>query len=104
MCWRRSAARNERGRRVRSMKLRTRATGTLVSALVAVGAMLVPATAAGAHAVPGGQRVGHGTTVAQIKRDGYGVPSIYSSTLAGMWFGSGWAQAQDRMVQLDLTR
>ena len=32
------------------------------------------------------------------------MPSIYSKSLAGMWFGSGWAQAQDRMAQLELTR
>ena len=33
---------------------------------------------------------------AVIVRDSYGVPSIYSRSTAGMWFGAGWAQAQDR--------
>jgi len=53
---------------------------------------------------PSGERVGHGAASAVISRDRYGVPSIRSRSLAGMWFGSGWAQAQDRMVQLELTR
>ena len=41
---------------------------------------------------------------ARIHRDSYGVPSIYASSTASMWFGAGWAQAQDRMAQLELTR
>jgi penicillin amidase len=52
----------------------------------------------------GGTVVGHGTDRAVIVRDSYGVPSIYSKSTAGMWFGAGWAQAQDRLVQLELTR
>jgi penicillin amidase len=51
-----------------------------------------------------GTAIGRGTDRAVIYRDHYGVPSIFASTSAGMWFGSGWAQAQDRMVQLELTR
>jgi penicillin G amidase len=51
-----------------------------------------------------GQRVGSGALSAVITRDRYGVPSIYGRSLAAMWFGSGWAQAQDRMAQLELTR
>src|SRR5690242_4796506 len=39
-----------------------------------------------------------------IHRSAYGVPTITAGSLAGMWFGAGWAQAQDRMVQLELTR
>ncbi|HEY3878405.1 MAG TPA: penicillin acylase family protein, partial [Trebonia sp.] len=48
--------------------------------------------------------VGHGAGSAAISRDSYGVPTITASTTAGMWFGAGWAQAQDRLVQLELTR
>src|SRR5579859_1334815 len=48
--------------------------------------------------------VGHGSDVASISRSKYGVPTITSRTHAGMWFGAGWAQAQDRLVQLELTR
>ena len=50
------------------------------------------------------QRVGHGADAAVISRNSYGVPSISAKSLSGMWFGAGWAQAQDRMVQLELTR
>jgi penicillin G amidase len=51
-----------------------------------------------------GQRVGSGALSVVITRDRYGVPSIYGRSPAAMWFGSGWAQAQDRMAQLELTR
>ena len=61
-------------------------------------------TAAPTAAVTGGTVVGSGADQARIKRDSHGVPSIYSSTTPGMWFGSGYAQAQDRMVQMELTR
>src|ERR1700722_4991563 len=39
-----------------------------------------------------------------IHRSSYGVPTITATSQARMWFGAGWAQAQDRMVQLELTR
>ena len=79
------------------------------SAVAAVTAVLVPMSASAAAGLavgsaPAGQRIGHGAISAVITRDRYGVPSVYSKSLAGMWFGSGWAQAQDRMAQLELTR
>ncbi|HEY1916488.1 MAG TPA: penicillin acylase family protein [Streptosporangiaceae bacterium] len=52
----------------------------------------------------GAALVGQGNDQAWISRNSYGVPTITSQTTQGMWFGSGWAQAQDRMVQLELTR
>ncbi|MDA8313498.1 MAG: penicillin acylase family protein [Actinomycetota bacterium] len=54
--------------------------------------------------LPGGQTVGSGTESATIYRDAAGIPHVYATTLAGMWFGDGWAQAQDRLFQLELTR
>jgi penicillin G amidase len=39
-----------------------------------------------------------------IHRSAYGVPTITAGSQGQMWFGAGWAQAQDRMVQLELTR
>ncbi|MEA2481232.1 MAG: penicillin amidase [Thermoleophilaceae bacterium] len=39
-----------------------------------------------------------------IKRDGYGVPSITGDTDYALWFGAGYAAAQDRLFQLDLFR
>jgi penicillin G amidase len=48
--------------------------------------------------------VGTGRFRASITRDTYGVPHIRSATLSGMWFGAGYAQAQDRLVQMELVR
>jgi penicillin amidase len=78
------------------------------SALLA-SVVFVPSSGAGAAgaAAAGGSKaivVGHGSDKATISRDSYGVPTITSSTINGMWFGSGYAQAQDRMVQLELVR
>jgi penicillin G amidase len=99
--------------------IRFRWTGTRLAVTAAGGAIAVTAALMGAapavahtagHAAAdrawpaGGVTVGHGTDQAVISRSSYGVPSIYASTRAGMWFGAGWAQAQDRLVQLELTR
>ena len=75
-----------------------------VAAVVAAFTAVVPAAAAGAHAKAPAEHVGQGATAATIVRNSYGVPSVYSPTMTGMWFGAGWAQAQDRLVQLELTQ
>src|SRR3990172_481268 len=41
---------------------------------------------------------------AEILRDRWGVPHIYASTLHDLYFACGYAQAQDRLCQMDLTR
>jgi penicillin G amidase len=95
--------------------IRSRRTGRRFTVLGAVLALVAAATVPGAAAATGhaaasrplpagGTVVGHGSDRAVIVRDSYGVPSIYSKSTAGMWFGAGWAQAQDRLVQLELTR
>jgi penicillin G amidase len=84
----------------------------IAAAVVAAVAAVIPlgaAAATGGHAAGGkrpaaGYRVGSGALSAVISRDSRGVPSIYAHTMAGLWFADGWAQAQDRMVQLELTR
>jgi penicillin G amidase len=86
----------------------------IAAAALAAAAVVIPSGAAaaapGRAANPGsplpaaGQRVGHGRLSAVITRDSYGVPSIYAGSMAGVWFGAGWAQAADRMTQLELTR
>ncbi len=91
------------------MNRRLAARNRFRAALAAVGAPVVlvatlvapagPSTAGAA--VP---TVGGAGRQASITRDSYGVPTITSNTLAGMWFGAGYAQAQDRMAQLELTR
>ena len=41
---------------------------------------------------------------ATIKRDNFGVPHIYSDTLRGLFFGYGYAVAQDRLYQIEMFR
>jgi penicillin G amidase len=92
-------------------------SGAAIAAGVAIllGVGVIP-TSAGASprpygatadtlAIPtGGAVVGAGDQRAVIVRSKYGVPSIYARSMAGVWFGAGYAQAQDRLVQLELTR
>ena len=76
-------------------------------AALAASCSLFPAAAAAVRAAgttPAGEHVGAGAHAAVISRNSYGVPSVYASTQQGMWFGDGWAQAADRLVQLELTR
>lgn len=39
-----------------------------------------------------------------INRDTYGVPQIYSSTVEGLYYGFGYATAQDRLFQLEMLK
>ena len=39
-----------------------------------------------------------------ITRDPYGVPHIYADTLYALFWGNGYAQAQDRLFQMDVLR
>ena len=84
------------------------ATGAVT--LMAVLTAAVPAAGAAQGSAQHGtgrtaaEHVGRGAAAATIARNSYGVPSIYAATADGMWFGDGWAQAQDRLVQLELTR
>jgi penicillin G amidase len=81
-------------------------TGAAHTGAASTGAAQTRAATSAMPAPPHGHgtAVGNGPDRAVIYRDRYGVPSIFASTSAGMWFGAGWAQAQDRMVQLELTR
>jgi len=94
--------------RSRGMSQRFAILGAVIALVVTItvpGAAAATGHAAASRPMPaGGTAVGHGTDRAVIVRDSYGVPSIYSKSTAGMWFGAGWAQAQDRLVQLELTR
>jgi acyl-homoserine lactone acylase PvdQ len=51
-----------------------------------------------------GTAPGVGPVSARIKRDAYGVPHIYSDTDAGVIFGAGYVEAQDRNLVIDLAR
>lgn len=47
----------------------------------------------------------HGTAVpVHIYRDNFGVPHIYSSRAAGLFYGYGYAAAQDRLFQLEINK
>ena len=79
------------------IRVRLAAVGGAV-ALAVTG--IVPG-ALGAAAAAGTAPATQGFTIA---RSSFGVPTITATSQARMWFGAGWAQAQDRMVQLELTR
>ena len=66
---------------------------SVMIALALALAMLVTGGSA-AQAAPG----------AEIIRDNYGVPHVYADTLEGLYFGFGYAAAQDRLFQMDMFR
>ena len=80
------------------------ALGTACTVPGAISTRLA-STKASAAPVSAGEDVGVGAQAVRICRDPqYGVPSVYASQMPGVWFGTGWAQAEDRLVQLDLVR
>src|SRR5579859_8176581 len=88
-------------------RLRLAAVGGAVALAVtgvvpgALGAAAGTAAAGTGTAAAG---TGPATQGFTIHRSSFGVPTITGTSQARMWFGAGWAQAQDRMVQLELTR
>jgi penicillin amidase len=79
-------------------------TAVLATAFLIPAGLSASASARNAPTGPAVEHVGTGSLSATIVRSSYGVPTITGKSLSGMWFGAGWAQAQDRMVQLELTR
>jgi len=45
-----------------------------------------------------------GQRTATIKRDTWGVPHIYAETVRGLFYGYGYAVAEDRLFQMEMTR
>ena len=81
--------------------------GDIKMRLAAVGgavALAVTGVVPGALAAAAAAGTAPATQGFTIARSSYGVPTITAASQARMWFGAGWAQAQDRMVQLELTR
>src|SRR5215472_492598 len=78
------------------------------AAALAVAGIVPGALGASAAASPAAAGAGaaspQGTSGFAIHRSAFGVPTITAGSQGQMWFGAGWAQAQDRMVQLELTR
>src|SRR5437867_217210 len=51
---------------------------------------------------PAAQSIQHGTVT--IKRDTWGTPHIYANTVHGLFYGYGYAVAQDRLFQMEMAR
>jgi len=86
--------------------MRLAAAGGAVALAVAgiVPSALGASAAASPRTVSPGAAGTQGTSGFTIQRSAYGVPTITAGSQGQMWFGAGWAQAEDRMVQLELTR
>jgi penicillin G amidase len=78
------------------------AAARIVTVLLLAGLAGLNPIAAGAS--QSGLTVGQGAEQATIARDAYGVPNIHAQQTPGVWFGAGYAQAEDRLVQLELVR
>lgn len=48
-----------------------------------------------------GQDAGNSVT---IKRDGYGIPHVYAETTYGLFYGYGYALAEDRLFQMEMVK
>jgi len=82
----------------------TRSAATLSTlAVIASLSVAISPSSARTPASPG-ETVGSGAERATITRDAYGVPTVTASSMAGVWFGAGYAQAEDRLAQLELER
>jgi penicillin amidase len=51
---------------------------------------------------PAAQTIRHGSVT--IKRDTWGTPHVYANTVHGLFYGYGYAVAQDRLFQMDMAR
>ena len=89
-----------------SPRLPTALRATALCAALAATACIAPLShAKGTQAsnnasatAPAGQR---GVT---IKRDEYGVPHVYASSVYGLFYGYGYAVAQDRLFQMEMAK
>jgi len=83
--------------------IRSTATLSTLAVIASLSIALSPSSArtrTPAH----GETVGSGAEQATITRDAYGVPTITAKSMPGVWFGAGYAQAEDRLAQLELVR
>lgn len=80
-------------------------SAAVLATLAVVASLSVAVAPSGAHtATSPGETVGSGVETATIARDAYGVPTITAKAMPGVWFGAGYAQAEDRLAQLELVR
>lgn len=52
----------------------------------------------------GGQASPAASKAVTIRRDGYGMPHVYADTVYGLFYGYGYAVAQDRLFQMEMAR
>jgi penicillin amidase len=52
----------------------------------------------------GGGDNASGDQTLTIKRDSYGVPHVYATTTRGLFYGFGYAVAEDRLFQMEMAR
>ncbi|WP_329026886.1 penicillin acylase family protein [Streptomyces sp. NBC_00690] len=83
------------------MLLRTR-TGRfgLVGIALAIGATLLPTSAAARSTAPPALRLAGDGLSAVIRYTEYGIPHVLAKDYAGLGFGTGWAQAADQVCVL----
>lgn len=60
-----------------------------------------PAAASPAVSGPAARAASNAVT---IRRDGYGMPHVYADTVYGIFYGYGYAVAQDRLFQMEMAR
>ena len=68
------------------------------------GMTMLPVTSNAPPTEPNSIVLPFGDTTVRIVRDNFGVPHIYAPTTEGLFYGWGYAVAQDRLFQLELFR
>ena len=76
---------------------------TALCAALSMGALATPAIHAKGQVAAHTQPAQAANSVT-IKRDEYGVPHVYASTVYGLFYGYGYAVAQDRLFQMEMAK
>src|SRR5438477_10033461 len=79
-------------------------TARLLLATVGAAAALLPAAPRARGQEKGALTLSVDGDNVTILRDGYGVPHVFASTERGVYFGDGYAVAQDRLAQMEKYR
>ena len=69
-----------------------------------LAALMIGAAAAGAATVEAKEPAAVAQRSVTIKRDTWGTPHIYANTIYGLYYGYGYAVAQDRLFQMEMAR
>ena len=81
-------------------------SAAILAACAHAGVHAAPApqssTPVSAAAVPASRPAASGQVT--IRRDEYGMPHVYAATVHGIFYGYGYAVAQDRLFQMEMAR